>query len=197
MESISSIKQPNIINVSSLEPKHQAIVPEPTNDQSRDKQPPEVCNSFIKNMFAGRNINSELFPFPVVTSPAEKIVLSKMIQPLSEFFKEVRKKEEIHPGSTISELLKMGLLGSQMPVMFGGLGFSNSQFARLCELVGSFDLSIGVTLGAHQSIGYKGLAIYGSEEQKQKYLPRISNGDLCAFCLIEEECNAKKCDQMK
>ncbi|XP_010576317.1 PREDICTED: very long-chain specific acyl-CoA dehydrogenase, mitochondrial-like, partial [Haliaeetus leucocephalus] len=60
------------------------------------------------------------------------------------------------------------------------------QYARLVEIVGQHDLGVGITLGAHQSIGFKGLLLYGTPAQKKKYLPRLATGEtVAAFCLTE------------
>ena len=68
----------------------------------------------------------------------------------------------------------------------GGLGLTNTQYARLVEIVGAHDLGVGITLGAHQSIGFKGILLFGNPEQKEKYLPRVASGeDMAAFCLTE------------
>ncbi|XP_071656287.1 very long-chain specific acyl-CoA dehydrogenase, mitochondrial isoform X3 [Patagioenas fasciata] len=68
----------------------------------------------------------------------------------------------------------------------GGLGLSNTQYARLVQIVGQHDLGVGITLGAHQSIGFKGLLLYGTPAQKEKYLPRLASGEaVAAFCLTE------------
>lgn len=50
------------------------------------------------------------------------------------------------------------------------------QYARLVDIVGQHDLGVGITLGAHQSIGFKGLLLYGTPAQKKKYLPRLATG---------------------
>lgn len=49
---------------------------------------------------------------------------------------------------------------------------------------------VGITLGAHQSIGFKGILLYGTPEQKEKYLPRVSGGEYAAFCLTEPSCGS-------
>ncbi|NWR40575.1 ACADV protein, partial [Tachuris rubrigastra] len=60
------------------------------------------------------------------------------------------------------------------------------QYARLVQIVGQHDLGVGITLGAHQSIGFKGLLLYGTPEQRKKYLPRLATGEwVAAFCLTE------------
>lgn len=50
------------------------------------------------------------------------------------------------------------------------------QYARLVEIVGSHDLGVGITLGAHQSIGFKGILLFGTQAQKEKYLPKLATG---------------------
>lgn len=53
------------------------------------------------------------------------------------------------------------------------------------QVVGAHDLGVGITLGAHQSIGFKGILLFGNPEQKAKYLPRVTGGEYAAFCLTE------------
>lgn len=50
------------------------------------------------------------------------------------------------------------------------------QYARLAEIVGMHDLGVSVTLGAHQSIGFKGILLFGTKAQKEKYLPKVASG---------------------
>lgn len=66
------------------------------------------------------------------------------------------------------------------------LGCNNTQYARLVEIVGANDLGIGIFLGSHQSIGFKGIMLAGTEEQKRKYLPKLATGEhFAAFSLTE------------
>lgn len=53
----------------------------------------------------------------------------------------------------------------------------NLQYARLVEIVGVHDLGVGITLGAHQSIGFKGILLFGNPAQKEKYLPKLASGN--------------------
>lgn len=56
----------------------------------------------------------------------------------------------------------------------------------MCQIVGAYDLGLGITIGAHQSIGFKGILLYGTPEQKQKYLPKVSTEKVyAAFALTE------------
>lgn len=61
--------------------------------------------------------------------------------------------------STLEQLWELGLFALQVPTDLGGLGLNNTQYARLVETVGS-DLGVAITLGAHQSIGFKVTHIY-------------------------------------
>ena len=83
-------------------------------------------------------------------------------------------------------LKEQGAFGIQVPVEFNGLGLTNTQAARLFEIVAAHDLAISVCLAAHHSIGLKGILLFGTDAQKQKYLPKLATGDqIAAFCLTE------------
>lgn len=63
---------------------------------------------------------------------------------------------------------------------------NNTQYGRICQIVGANDLGVGICVGAHQSIGFKGILLYGTDEQKKKYLPRVTTGkEYAAFVLTE------------
>lgn len=63
---------------------------------------------------------------------------------------------------------------------------NNTQYGRMCEIVGANDLGLGITIGAHQSIGFKGILLFGTPEQKEKYLPQVTSGKVyAAFALTE------------
>jgi len=73
-----------------------------------------------------------------------------------------------------------------VPCELGGVGLTNTQYARLTEIVGGNDLGVGIFIGAHQSIGFKGILLAGNDAQKEKYLPRLASGeDFAAFALTE------------
>jgi len=67
--------------------------------------------------------------------------------------------EAVEPHS-LEGLWEMGAFGLQVPQDLGGLGLNNTQYARLVEIVGSHDLGVGITLGAHQSIGFKVMKLH-------------------------------------
>ncbi|KAF0029269.1 very long-chain specific acyl-CoA dehydrogenase, mitochondrial [Scophthalmus maximus] len=147
--------------------------------------------SFAVNIFKGQIATAQVFPFPKALSEEQDQFLRELVGPVSKFFEEVNdaakndvlEKVEDH---TMEGLKEMGAFGLQVPADLGGLGLSNTQYARLVEIVGSHDLGVGITLGAHQSIGFKGILLFGNPAQKEKYLPKLATGEhIAAFCLTE------------
>uniref|UniRef100_A0A6Q2XXJ9 Acyl-CoA dehydrogenase family, member 9 n=1 Tax=Esox lucius TaxID=8010 RepID=A0A6Q2XXJ9_ESOLU len=132
---------------------------------------------------------AECFPYPEISNE-ELEEINSFVAPVEKFFAEdVDSKRIDHeakiPPETLNGLKELGLFGIQVPEEYGGLGLSNTMYARLGEII-SLDGSIAVTLAAHQAIGLKGLLIAGSEEQKAKYLPKLASGEhVAAFCLTE------------
>ena len=93
--------------------------------------------------------------------------------------------QRVHP-DTVQGLRELGAFGLQVPTELGGVGLTNTQYARLTEIVGGNDLGVGIFIGAHQSIGFKGILLAGTPEQKEQYLPRLASGeDFAAFALTE------------
>uniref|UniRef100_A0A8C7VMM0 Very long-chain specific acyl-CoA dehydrogenase, mitochondrial n=1 Tax=Oncorhynchus mykiss TaxID=8022 RepID=A0A8C7VMM0_ONCMY len=147
--------------------------------------------SFAVNMFKGQINPSQVFPFPSVMNEEQTQFLQELVPPVSKFFEEVNdpaKNDSLEKveDSTMESLKEMGAFGLQVPQDLGGVGLTNTQYARLVEIVGQHDLGVGITLGAHQSIGFKGILLVGSPAQKEKYLPKLATGEtLAAFCLTE------------
>ncbi|KHN86962.1 Very long-chain specific acyl-CoA dehydrogenase, mitochondrial [Toxocara canis] len=95
-------------------------------------------------------------------------------------------EEAAIPKEVLKQFAELGAFGALVPEEYEGAGLNNTQMARLAEVVGANDLSLGVVMGAHQSIGYKGILLYGTDEQKKKYLPDLATGRrFAAFCLTE------------
>merc|ERR1711970_1504781 len=114
-----------------------------------------------------------------------------LVPPTEKFMTEVNdplKNDALEtvPEDTVQGLRELGAFGLQVPEDLGGVGLSNTQYARLTEIVGGNDLGVGIFIGAHQSIGFKGILLAGNPEQKEKYLPRLASGeDFAAFALTE------------
>jgi len=92
------------------------------------------------------------------------------------------------PAEFLRELREAGLFGLVVPEHHGGMGLSASGYARVLEELSRHDASVAVTVGVHNSIGLRGLVLYGTEEQKARWLPPLARGELlAAFCLTEPE----------
>ncbi|XP_072329567.1 very long-chain specific acyl-CoA dehydrogenase, mitochondrial-like isoform X1 [Scyliorhinus torazame] len=147
--------------------------------------------SFGVNIFQGRISTEQVFPYPSVLNSEQSQFLQELVGPVSKFFQEVNNAAANDSlgqveDETMEGLKEMGAFGLQVPVELGGLGLSNTQYARLVEIVGLHDLGVGITLGAHQSIGFKGILLFGTDNQKKKYLPDLASGKtIAAFCLTE------------
>ncbi|ELK07707.1 Acyl-CoA dehydrogenase family member 9, mitochondrial [Pteropus alecto] len=159
---------------------------------TESRRPLRTCppsRAFVKELFLGRIEKKEVFPFPEV-SQDELNEINQFVRPIEKFFTEEVDSRKIDqegkiPKETLEKLKRLGLFGMQVPEEYGGLGLSNTMYARLGEIV-SLDASIAVTLAAHQAIGLKGIILAGSKEQKAKYLPRLASGEhIAAFCLTE------------
>lgn len=171
----------------------QAVAKDPEiskQEKKLDKSAPET-NSFVMSMFKGQMKTEQIFPYPDVLSPEDKDTLKMMVDSPKKFFEEVNdpdKNDEIAKveDHLMQQLGELGAFGLQVPVEYGGLGLNNTQYARMVEDVGRYDLGVGITLGAHQSIGFKGILLFGNEAQKKKYLPDLASGKLiAAYCLTE------------
>merc|ERR1712117_900929 len=93
---------------------------------------------------------------------------------------------ELVPEDTVNALKELGAFGLQVPVELDGVGLTNTQYARLTEVVGGNDLGVGIFIGAHQSIGFKGILLCGTDAQKEQYLPKLASGEnFAAFALTE------------
>src|SRR4029077_11316632 len=86
----------------------------------------------------------------------------------------------------IKELGERGLLGLYVPTEYGGAGLSQTGYCRVSEEFAQIDATLSVIMGVHQSIGMKGIVLFGSDEQKARFLPALASGrKLAAFALTE------------
>ncbi|XP_049288134.1 very long-chain specific acyl-CoA dehydrogenase, mitochondrial-like [Anopheles funestus] len=147
--------------------------------------------SFLMNLFGGKLQTIELFPYPEPLDEEQKDYARALVDPVHKFFKEVndatRNDDTSNVDSrTIDALWDLGLLSVYVPPELGGLGLCNVQSVLMAEISGSYDLALSLLIGAHKSIGTKGILLYGSDQQKQKYLPMLSSGRVFgAFALTE------------
>lgn len=146
--------------------------------------------SFSKSLFAGTIEKELLFPYPKMAQE-EKENLKIILDSLRQFAKDKIDAAEIDrtgkiPSEVLQGLAELGLFGMSIPEAYGGYGFSATAYNRVFEEIAAIDASLAVTFGGHQSIGLKALLLHGTEEQKQRFLPRLASGEsLAAFALTE------------
>jgi acyl-CoA dehydrogenase family member 9 len=149
-----------------------------------------VQMSYMKSLFFGQIREELVFPFPKIPQEGAEAV-RMILDTVDKFSKEQVKSEEWDakgemPQEVLAHFAEMGMMGMGVPEAYGGLGLSQSGYARIMQELARIDGSLAVTLGAHQSIGYKALLLFGNEEQKKKFLPRLASGQLIAcYCLTE------------
>src|SRR5205814_2477674 len=98
---------------------------------------------------------------------------------------EIDRTGEI-PDEVIAGLAKLGAFGIKIAPEYGGLGLSQSNYCRAAVLLGSYCGNLTALVSAHQSIGVpQPLILFGNEEQKRKFLPRVAKGEISAFALTE------------
>jgi alkylation response protein AidB-like acyl-CoA dehydrogenase len=151
--------------------------------------PFDPAASFGKSLFFGEILEEQIFPFPEMP-PEQAELVAPICDAIDKYMSTIDSRKLDRAGEMPKELLQslreIGLFGVIVPEEHGGLGLSNTGYARVMQQVSGWDGSIAVTLGAHSSIGFKGLLLFGSEEQKRRYLPRLATGEMiAAFCLTE------------
>lgn len=149
-----------------------------------------VDTSFVARLFMGRLRIDKLHPMTDVP-PEEKERADRFIAELRDFLVRnvdadaIDRSGEI-PEAVMQGLARMGAYGIKVPKQYGGLGFSQTTYCRVCALLASHCMNTFAHLSVHQSIGVaQPLLLFGTEEQKSRYLPRVARGELAAFALTE------------
>ena len=145
--------------------------------------------SFMKELFLGSFRLDLVHPFPLATQ--ERPEFAAFYERMRDFLRDEVDPAQIdrtgeYPVAVLDGLRRLGAFGMKIPTKYGGLGFTNSEYNLIMTLVGSRDGNLGALLSAHQSIGVpQPLKLFGTEEQKKKYLPRCAAGEISAFALTE------------
>jgi alkylation response protein AidB-like acyl-CoA dehydrogenase len=145
---------------------------------------------FAAGLFMGRFERRCLTPFPVPDDDSPGAELARRV---GIFLQEHLDADRVDatrtiPAEVMDGLQRLGVFRMKVPAAFGGLGFSQIDYNRVIMAIASYCGSTAVTVSAHQSIGVpQPLRLFGTEQQKERYLPRISAGSLSAFALTEPD----------
>ena len=144
---------------------------------------------FMKNLFWGNFREELVFPYPSV--PADETAkCDQLLARLDEYLEnehpsiQIDREQEISQ-DVIKRLFELGVLGMTNTEEYGGLGLGITSYNRVLERIGRTCGSTAVVVSAHQSIGCKAVMLFGSDEQKKRFLPRMAKDTLSAFCLSE------------
>src|SRR5215213_8423499 len=156
----------------------------------QESAPVEGVSSFTKSLFLGEIHEDIVFPYPKPDDDEQQKIraLVASVRELAETKIDPRAMEEEGwvPDELIAELGERGMCGLYVPEEYGGQGLSQTGYCRVFEEFAQIDPTLSVVLGVHQSIGMKGIVLFGSDEQKERFLPDLASGrKLAAFVLTE------------
>ena len=145
---------------------------------------------FAGGLFMGRFHLERIHPFPA-QSAADRDQGDAFLQRLEEFLKTQVDPDEIDrtgeiPKEVIDGLADLGAFGIKISPEFDGLGLSQTNYCRAGMMLGSYCGNLTALVSAHQSIGVpQPVILFGTEEQKRRFLPRVARGEISAFALTE------------
>src|SRR5688572_3116668 len=147
-------------------------------------------SSFAKSLFLGEIHEELVFPYPKPdTDEQDKIrgLIAKLREIAAAKIDPRKAEEQGWIGDdVIAAMGEAGLLGLYVPEEYGGQGLSQTGYCRVSEVFAQIDATLSVVMGVHQSIGMKGIVLYGTDEQKDRFLPDLASGrKLAAFALTE------------
>lgn len=144
-----------------------------------------------KALFRGEILKSAFWPFPEIDAQRKEL-LDMVVESVDRFLSDQQDAfadwddSGEQPAEFVAALRELGLFGLIIPEEYGGIGLSNAGYSRVLQQSSRYDSSASLTIGAHSSIGMKGLLLFGTDEQKKQYLPRLASGELiAAYCLTE------------
>src|SRR3954468_23936111 len=151
---------------------------------------PDLNPSFTKGIFLGEIREELVFPFPALSAD-EQESLRMVLDSFRAFAADTVDSHALDHEGKFSDAVRngmheLGMMGMNIPEEYGGFGASAKVFNRVFGEIGATDPALCVYFGAHQSIGCKGITLFGTEDQKQRWLPRCASGEtIAAFCLTE------------
>src|SRR6184192_1818101 len=156
---------------------------------AKPAQPQQGVSSFAKSLFLGEIHEDLVFPYPQ-PDDGERRRIRDLVRSCREFGERYDQRAVEERGwigdDEIAELGERGLLGLYVPEEYGGAGLSQTGYCRVSEEFAQIDATLSVVMGVHQSIGMKGIVMFGTDEQKARLLPDLASGrKLAAFVLTE------------
>jgi len=154
-------------------------------------KPERSASSFAKSLFMGEIREELVFPWPA-PDPDEQ----QRIRTLNAAAREIGSRMDHRAieeqrwigDDTVRELGEAGLCGLYVDERYGGQGLSQTGYARVFETFAQIDATLSIVLGVHQSIGFKGIHMFGTDAQKERFLPELAAGrKLAGFALTEPE----------
>jgi acyl-CoA dehydrogenase family member 9 len=147
---------------------------------------------FAEGLFFGQFNGKLLFPYPELPRES-RAVTDRAVKEVREYLEAhvdaaaIDRNAEI-PASVVAGLGKIGVLGMTAPPDCGGRGFSQLAYTKVMEVIGGHCSSTAVFVNAHGSIGIRALLLFGTEEQKKRWLPPLVTGEkMAAFALTEND----------
>jgi alkylation response protein AidB-like acyl-CoA dehydrogenase len=146
--------------------------------------------SFVRELFLGRFRLDLIHPHPESVDPEEASraadFLAKLRDVLGSIDSDAIDREGEIPESVVQAFRDIGAFGIKIPREYGGLGLSQMTYIRALELITSQDGSLTALISASQSIGVpQPLKLFGTDEQKKRFFPRLAKGGISAFALTE------------
>jgi acyl-CoA dehydrogenase family protein 9 len=158
---------------------------------TRPEETAQGVSSFAKSLFLGEIHEELVFPYPKIDEDEARRVreLIKSLKEWAEGYDQYKAEEDRWIGDKrMAELGERGMCGLYVPEEYGGQGLSQTGYCRMFETFGQIDGTLSVVLGVHQSIGMKGIVLFGSDEQKSRFLPELASGrKLAGFALTEPD----------
>src|SRR5437868_4654907 len=157
-------------------------------EASRD--PLDERGSFASNLFIGKFDFDRIFPYPA-QSKEDRAKGESFLNELKDYLRDHVDADELDrlreiPQKNLDDLFAMVPSAVKIPKHYGGLGLSQVNHGRTAMFPGSWDANLTPLISAHQSIGVpQPLLLFGTEEQKKKYLPRVARREISAFALTE------------
>lgn len=147
--------------------------------------------SFMRSLCLGYIEEDLIIPFPKMKSEDAEI-LRGVVDALGSAYKDRDHEARLWdragelPPEILEEMKALGLFSLIIPEKFGGMGMNSTAYSRTLQEISKYNGSIAITAGAHSSIGMRALLLYGTEEQRAKYYPKLATGEMiAAFCLTE------------